>query len=312
MLQIKNRTLPAWIGSILFHIVLVVFILLWFSSDHDRGMPGERNAVGSIVLQSSGGSRQQAESLTDSQNTESENATAEWANLSNANLNLLPPTPVIAPGQQHTTGVGTDSVSEIAASFQQGTQGNAGVGTGEASVQIFGTHGKGTKFMYIFDRSGSMEGMPVRAAKAELIRSLDSLGDLHQFNIVFYSTDYQLWQPGRRLPFATPTNKQNAVRFVESMTAAGNTNHYPPLEAAIAHRPDVIFFLTDGERKDDLSPLQLSTIERMNSRMGRGTQINVIQFGSGGLTDSPSKSLQQLADQNNGEYRYVNVLTELR
>ena len=81
---------------------------------------------------------------------------------------------------------------------------------------------------------------------------------------------------------------------------------------AINHRPDVIFFLTDGERQDDLTPLQLSNIERANSRIGQGAQINVIQFGSGGFTDSLSVSLQQLADQNRGMLRYINVLTDFR
>jgi uncharacterized protein YegL len=169
---------------------------------------------------------------------------------------------------------------------------------------MFGAEGKGRKFMYVFDRSGSMEGAPLRAAKAELIRSLEALGDLHQFNILFYSGDYRLWRSGKRLVFATPTEKNNAVQFIESVTAEGGTRHFEPLLEAIAHHPDVIFFLTDGEAQDDLTAVQLRSIERANST---GTKINVIQFGSGGLTDPPSRSLQQLAEQNDGQYHYTNV-----
>jgi hypothetical protein len=173
--------------------------------------------------------------------------------------------------------------------------------------------------MYVFDRSGSMESQPLRRAKDELIRSLDSLNDFHQFNIVFYSapvsegdSGWRLWRTGKKLIYASQSEKLNAVRFVNSITAEGGTRHYEPLMEAIRHRPDVIFFLTDGESKDDLTPVQLVNIERANHSVGKGTQINVIQFGSGGLTDSPSRVLQQLAEENHGQYQYVNVVTGLR
>lgn len=312
MQRINNRKLPAWIGSILFHVVLVLLILFCFAPGHDRSVPGERTAVGSIVLQSGGGVRQQAEALqNDSQTAESDVTTVELEKFADVNLNIKPSTPALAPGQIQGTPYTGGSAAEITELLQSGA-GNGGIGnqTGEAAVQIFGLNGKGTKFMYVFDRSGSMEGTPIRAAKAELIRSLDSLGELHQFNIVFYSGDYRLWRPGKRLIFATPTEKQNAVQFIEGITAEGGTRHFEPLMEAITHRPDVIFFLTDGEAQDDLTAGQLRSIERANS-VGRGAQINVIQFGSGGLTDPPSRSLEQLAEQNGGQHRYVNV-KELR
>ena len=316
MIRINNRKVPAWIGSILFHTFLVLFLLYWFSPGPDRGAPGERNAVGSIVLQSGGGTRQQAEAAIHSQIAESDRVMDEWEPLTNADLSALPLPSNITPGRnQNVPTAGATSATGMTEMLQQGGLGR-GIGNqlGEATVQVFGTGGKGTKFMYVFDHSASMENMPIRMAKAELIRSLDSLGDLHQFNILFYSSkgSYRLWQPGRRLPFATPTNKQNAILFIGSITAEGGTFHYDPLMEAINHRPDVIFFLTDGERQDDLTPLQLGNIERANSRIGQGAQINVIQFGSGGLTDSPSASLQQLAIQNRGEHVYVNVITDFR
>jgi len=146
-----------------------------------------------------------------------------------------------------------------------------------------------------------------------LIRSLNSLDDNHQFNIIFYNSVWELWRPPergrqRQLVFATAANKQGATRYVNSITAVGGTAHFRPLLEAIDHRPDVIFFLTDGESHDDLTTVQLQEVERHNSRFGRKVQINVIQFGRGGFTDSESRSLQQLAVQNLGEYRYFSVL----
>ena len=308
MPRINNRKLPAWIGSILFHAVLLLLILFCFAPSPDRSAPGERTAVGSIVFQTGSGDRQQAESAqNDSPTDESDMIAVELEKFANVNLNVRPPTLALAPGQNQGAPTPGGSATEITGSLLQGTIGRgADNQTGEAAVQIFGVNGKGTKFMYVFDRSGSMEGAPIRAAKAELIRSLESLGDLHQFNILFYSGDYRLWRQGKRLVFATPTEKQNAVQFIESMTAEGGTRHFEPLLEAIAHRPDVIFFLTDGEAQDDLTAEQLRRVERANN-VGRGAQINIIQFGSGGLTYPPSRSLQQMAEQNEGQHRYVNV-----
>lgn len=309
----------------LFHAVLFLVIAFCLAPGPDRSAPGERIAEGNIVFQSGGGGGgQQAEAgHNDSPTDESDERAVEIEKFTNVDMNVRPQTPTLAPGQnrgqnQVIAHPGDGSATDISGSLQQGTGGKgtagrgsgigSGIGnqTGEAVVHVFDVGGKGTKFMYVFDRSDSMGGAPLRAAKAELIRSLEVLDDLHQFNILFYSGDYQLWRTGKRLIFATPTEKNNAVRFIESMPAQGGTRHFEPLLEAVAHRPDVIFFLTDGEMQDDLTAGQLRSIERANS-VGRGAKINVIQFGSGGLTDPPSRSLQQLAEQNDGQYRYINV-----
>ena len=62
--------------------------------------------------------------------------------------------------------------------------------TGEINGQVFGLAAQGNRFAYVFDRSGSMGGPGknlLHAAKAELLRSLDLLGDLQQFQIIFYN-----------------------------------------------------------------------------------------------------------------------------
>lgn len=302
--------LPAWIGSILFHAAILVLILAWFSlTPSPKSAPGERIAIGSIILQSPSDVLTQAESSS-SNAPQPQPETDSVLSESLADISLeMPPNPLIAPGQQAQTQGGSESAANLTESFQQGTAIGTNIGSGETTVQIFGTQGKGTKFMYVFDRSGSMEGTSIHKAKIELLRSLESLNEFHQFNILFYSSEWRLWRAGRKLVFATPAEKQNADQFVKGVFPGGNTQHFEPLMEAVAHRPDVIFFLTDGQEQDNLTADQLRKIEQANSRFGAGIQINVIQFGIGGIIDRPSAVLQQLADQNHGEYRYVNVKT---
>ena len=328
----RAKKVSAWIGSVFVHSFLLLLILYWFSLPNtNRSAPGERGAVGSIVLQSGGDARRQdgqqagqrpnEHDLTEHDLTDPELLANLSERLATTVLDVRPAT-VLAPGQSAQTFIpnadSNQAAANLAASSLEGafqgvhSGGSIGIGVGSQSgattVQLFGKiDGTGTKFVYVFDRSASMAGQRMQRAKAELIRSLGALSDSHQFNIIFYSGHPETWRPGppRRLVYATPVEKQNAVRFIESITPSGGTRHYEPLLEAINYRPDVIFFLTDGESQDDLTPVQLRNIEQTNSRFGRGSQINVIQFGSGGFTERPSRILEQLANENYGEYLYL-------
>ena len=66
---------------------------------------------------------------------------------------------------------------------------------GKARTSLFGVVGEGYKFVYVLDRSGSMDGKPLRAVKEELIRSLSTLGSVHQFQIIFYNHQPTLLNP---------------------------------------------------------------------------------------------------------------------
>jgi von Willebrand factor type A domain len=172
-------------------------------------------------------------------------------------------------------------------------------------TKVFGLEAQGTKFVYVFDRSGSMgedHGKPLKAAKAELLASLADLDEHNQFYIIFYNQEPRLFDGGPakgQLVFATPENKQAATDFVNSITADGNTNHTSALMAAICLRPDVIFLLTDGEEKDDLTAADLDRIDRLN---GGGASINVIQFAP---TPRPGSSLVELAKSNRGQNVFI-------
>jgi hypothetical protein len=213
----------------------------------------------------------------------------------------LPSALVIGPGALEGSGV----PSSIGA-----TQGPRGPGTaigGKARPRVFGVEGEGYRFVYVFDRSTSMGGSGrncLEAAKAELIASLESLEQTHQFQIIFYNEQprrFDPWGDPDRMVFATEQNKALAAKFVRGITAFGNTEHEAALVAAIKFRPDVIFFLTDAA-EPMLYPNQLAKIRRM----ANGISINAIEFGLGPQHDA-NNFLSKLAAQNGGSHGYVDV-----
>ncbi|REK11992.1 MAG: hypothetical protein DWQ37_13305 [Planctomycetota bacterium] len=178
---------------------------------------------------------------------------------------------------------------------------------GQALTGVFGIQGEGHKFVYVFDRSGSMDGhggAPLAAAKSELIASLKDLGSTHQFQIIFYNEQPRIFSPSGnrgRLVFGTEQSKNLARRFVGSITASGATRHLDALAQALRMNPDVIFFLTDAD-EPQLTPAELAQIAQMNE----GTAINTIEFGT--QASAPRDNfLVRLARQNGGQYVYVDV-----
>jgi hypothetical protein len=205
-------------------------------------------------------------------------------------------------------GIGLDGVSGVGSL----TKGSAGRGAlpyrpGKASTGVFGVKGEGTKFVYVFDRSASMDGYsgaPIAAAKSQLIASLKDLGPTHQFQIIFYNERPQVFSPTGtpgRLVFGTDQNKELARRFVSSIIADGSTSHETALIAALRMAPDVVFFLTDAD-EPQLNAAQLQRIARANT----GTSVNAIEFGYGVQADK-NNFLVRLADQNHGQHVYVDV-----
>lgn len=188
---------------------------------------------------------------------------------------------------------------------------------GDAS--FFGLSGEGSKFVYVFDRSESMnstlrrysENMligsitPLQAAKVELVRSLNALSNKHQFQMVFYNHEPWLFSDDhydRELFAATPENKKRAADFVHSMVATGFTNHLDALDMALDLNPDVIFLLTDAQAKDDLHP---SVVRRMYKYCQRkGIVINIAHFSTMPRNDC---TLIRLAEKTGGQHVFISL-----
>jgi hypothetical protein len=189
--------------------------------------------------------------------------------------------------------------------------GDSGLGRGhgyDVETSVFGVTGRGSKFVYVFDRSASMssfEGRPLSAAKRELLASIDKLGKVHQFQVIFYNHDPHLmsFESGHKpiLLFASDDGKQLAHDFIARVIADGGTNHIAALRLALAMQPDVIFFLTDAD-EPRITQRELAQIRERN----RGATISTVEYGAGPRKSSNS-FLQDLAEQNGGQHKYIDV-----
>ena len=124
---------------------------------------------------------------------------------------------------------------------------------------------------------GSGRNTPLSSAKAELLASLENLGETHQFQIIFYNekpTMFALAGHPDRLVFGTSANRATAQHFVRGIVADGGTRHEDALWMALKLQPDVIFFLTDADQPQ-LSAAQLDKIQRTTAAARRSIRSNL-------------------------------------
>lgn len=287
----SSRWVPAYLLSSVFHLSAVVLIVAAIDS-RPQGAGGSPGGEIGIVLSDAAGGSSSSTPASESPPTATPVQPAEPA-----------PTPVASPTAVAALG-GSPRLAQ--APEPGGGAGNYGLpGDGQTSVRVFGVEGKGTRFVYVFDRSSSMDGAPLATAKQQLIQSLESLSGIHQFHIIFFNQRVRqsdLSGGGRRVAFATDRNKKLAARFIGGITADGGTDRLPALRAAIQMRPDVIFFLTDAD--DPMPKSELHEIGELNERAG--VVIATIEFGRG-----PAKQgknfLTELARTSGGQYGYVDT-----
>jgi hypothetical protein len=206
--------------------------------------------------------------------------------------------PLPGPG-----GAESQSIGDAGEMTRGGAGGSGGIPGGKARVRVFGAEGVGTSFLYLFDRSASMEGAPLAAAQQELIASLDSLDSTHQFHILFFNHQVTAWDltgGQRRIAYANERNKELAAQFVRGISAYSGTDRLASLSHALAFRPDVLFFLTDAD--SGMSP---SEVDKVTAKNRGRTAITCIEFGRG-----PARGgnfLVDLARRNGGQYVYIDT-----
>ena len=157
----------------------------------------------------------------------------------------------------------------------------------KGGTSFYGLETESQRIVFVLDRSGSMSaaasaesrqaggkpsgpGLPapedekiegdtrIDVAKSQLIYSIKNIPRDVYFNIVFYSSDVQVWKDPPEMLEANPNNKQAAIEWVEKITAEGSTQLFDALLKAVEYADnlderdptkggcDTIFLLSDG------------------------------------------------------------------
>jgi hypothetical protein len=202
--------------------------------------------------------------------------------------------PAVEGAMQGGSGSGTGAGRfDAVAALGAGAGGGGGKGVG-----FFGTRSRADTVVFVVDMSGSMnDGRRFDRAVDELIRSLNALEPHQKFFIFFYnaSTFPMLGQRNARLTAATPGNRTKVIKWIKTLQPDNDTMPEPALEKAIKLKPQVIYFLTDGE-----IPLTTrETVARLNHE--HKIVVHTIAF----VTEEGAEQLKGIAKDNKGKYKFV-------
>jgi VWA domain-containing protein len=169
-------------------------------------------------------------------------------------------------------------------------------GGGGGSASFFGLAARGRRFVFVVDRSASMAGDPLQAAKDELLQSVNSLRRSMRFYIIFYDHGF-MPMPGKTLVRATSRNKRDCFDWVRQVTSGGGTEPIDAMRLALSLGPDAIWLLSDGQFMSE----DLVCREIQAANPGRRVQVHTIAFHD----RAGEPVLKRIAEQNRGKYRFV-------
>ena len=186
-----------------------------------------------------------------------------------------------------------------------------GIGEMTGAVEFFGATAAGNTFSYVVDNSPSMrrDGAFDRA-RAELMRSITSLKPTQRFFVSFFGKEIEAMEleqggePEEYPVYATPENLEKLLRWVQSVDI--QNDGWPPnnaLQQAIEMEPDAIFLLFDGDTSVDVAAF-LRKANRVEDLIG-GERVRVPIHTIGFYTQEFEKLMRQIAQENEGNYRFV-------
>jgi hypothetical protein len=307
----------AWIASTVFHTLFFLVVgLLW--KPQSRGTGGDRETpIGIALVHETNQGNEYFLSGGSGKSGQTETSSPETTKIALPTDGVGPPISIDAILSEmvgsNTGGTQTQGADAGVGAGLSGNGKSSGNGSGlsrgngsKTKTTFFGVEGTGASFVYVVDRSDSMnvyDAGPLSAAKREIRKSIDSFQEHHQFQIVFYNDSLSPLTQDKRMLFATDADKARAQSFVSAMRGDGGTEHMAALKLGLTFAPEVLFFLTDAEHPS-LNSEQLADLQR---RAERGlTTIHAIQFNVGPAVGTGGW-IRRLAEMNRGTYKYIDV-----
>lgn len=184
---------------------------------------------------------------------------------------------------------------------QAGESEGAGSGAGEGDGEgFFGIKADGASFVFVVDGSRSMNHPHASPAKTrfkrlklEIVKSVGEMRKEQNFFIIFFN-DQAYPMPARSLQPATAASQKKYLYWMSELRADGQTDPEAALSLALRLKPEVIYFLTDGE-------FEYRVQRRLLQLKQQQTQIHTYVFGETKGEDV----MQAIAAQNGGKYVFI-------
>ncbi|KRG33067.1 vWA domain-containing protein [Psychrobacter sp. P11G3] len=166
--------------------------------------------------------------------------------------------------------------------------------------------------VFLVDVSGSMSSrdkLPLAQSSLKLLtgqmRAQDSI------SIVTYSGSTSV-----ALPTTSGDQKAKILAAIEGLNASGSTNGEDALKLAYRQAEqglkkngiNRIMMLTDGDFNVGISDVD-EMLDLVKANRDRGISLSTVGFGRGNLNDH---MMEQMADNGNGNYSYIDSLTEAK
>jgi hypothetical protein len=142
--------------------------------------------------------------------------------------------------------------------------------------------------------------------KNELRLPIEDLHPQQRFGVVFFQDDRAVYLSKSELLPATARNRASAMEFLDEVTTTSTSEPTRALRFAFARRPDVIYFVTDGDFPDN-DPVR-SEVWRLNYRLR--ACVNTVQLFNQATDDANlSPLLKKIAADHGGDFRRIDEPT---
>lgn len=295
-------------------LAVVLLLLFWFFHDSIPSM-GLTGDTGGLDMATSDGSADTQATAASESSVGSMGMNPDVVAAKLAGAGAATGTAPVAPSMDSSGAAKNDQTTADASGGAEPNESGdlASIGTGSSANKVqpgdplskftiaapgeatfFGLSATGNDFVFVVDRSGSMQGTPLARAKAELLNCIRGMPEHVQVLVVFFDDGVLVDPAGSgRL---TPQRLASLEQWVANVATGSGTNAKVGMQHALAQPqpPDAIFLLTDGEFSADTPRF----IRSLNT--GDSTIHTVALVSRGG-----EPLLKQIAEQNHGDYRFV-------
>ena len=168
----------------------------------------------------------------------------------------------------------------------------------QSKTSFYGIDATGSRFAFVCDISGSMEGMKFIRLMQQLQTAINKLPPKAKFYIIFFGdTHFPLFYPNtvHQMVPATAANKMKVQNWLSKVVISGGTYAFNAIKMAFKMEPDTMFLLSDGVFSD-----HLEVANAFDSIRGqKTTRVHTVSIGQ------PSNFLRRIAEFNNGTYQEI-------